>query len=60
MSPPCARAAQALQDKGNSVSYLADAEAKRALWPCLAFGDAPEADRASRRWRPCARSACGP
>jgi Cu+-exporting ATPase len=34
-------AAQALQDKGNSVSYLADAESKRAL-AVLAFGDAPK------------------
>jgi Cu+-exporting ATPase len=34
-------AAQTLQDHGNSVSYLADAEAKRAL-AVLAFGDAPK------------------
>jgi len=34
-------AAQALQDKGNSVSYLADAEAKGAL-AFLGFGDAPK------------------
>jgi P-type Cu+ transporter len=34
-------AAQTLQDHGNSVSYLADAEAKRAL-AALAFGDAPK------------------
>ena len=34
-------AAQALQDKGNSVSFLADAESKRAL-AVLAFGDAPK------------------
>jgi Cu+-exporting ATPase len=34
-------AAQAFQGKGNSVSYLADAEAKRAL-AVLAFGDAPK------------------
>jgi Cu+-exporting ATPase len=34
-------AAQALQDKGNSVSYLADATAKRAL-AVLGFGDAPK------------------
>jgi Cu+-exporting ATPase len=34
-------AAEALQAKGNSVSYLADAEAKRAL-AVLAFGDAPK------------------
>jgi P-type Cu+ transporter len=34
-------AAQALQDKGNSVSYLADAESKRAL-AALAFGDTPK------------------
>ena len=33
--------AQALQDKGNSVSYLADAGSKRAL-AVLAFGDAPK------------------
>ena len=34
-------AAEALQGKGNSVSYLADADAKRAL-AVLAFGDAPK------------------
>jgi Cu+-exporting ATPase len=34
-------AAQALQDKGNSVSYLADSGAKRAL-AVLGFGDAPK------------------
>jgi Cu+-exporting ATPase len=34
-------AAEALQAKGNSVSYLADAEAKGAL-AVLAFGDAPK------------------
>jgi Cu+-exporting ATPase len=34
-------AAQALQDKGNSVSYLADAGAKRAV-AVLGFGDAPK------------------
>jgi P-type Cu+ transporter len=34
-------AAQALQSSGNSVSYLADAEAKQAL-AVLAFGDAPK------------------
>jgi Cu+-exporting ATPase len=34
-------AAQGLQDKGNSVSYLADAGSKRAL-AVLAFGDAPK------------------
>ncbi len=34
-------AAQALQEKGSSVSYLADAEAKRTL-AVLAFGDAPK------------------
>src|SRR5262245_616569 len=33
--------ADALQAKGNSVSYLADAEAKRAM-AVLAFGDAPK------------------
>ncbi|HEY1383209.1 MAG TPA: heavy metal translocating P-type ATPase [Dongiaceae bacterium] len=33
--------AEALQAKGNSVSYLADADAKRAL-AVLAFGDAPK------------------
>ena len=36
-------AAQALQEKGNTVSYLADAEAKHAL-AVLAFGDAPKAN----------------
>jgi Cu+-exporting ATPase len=39
---PLAAAAEALQAKGNSVSYLADAGAKRAL-ALLAFGDAPKA-----------------
>ncbi len=34
-------AAQALQAKGNSVSYLADSDAKRAL-AVLAFGDMPK------------------
>jgi Cu+-exporting ATPase len=34
-------AAQALQEKGNSVSYLADPEARRAL-AVLAFGDTPK------------------
>jgi P-type Cu+ transporter len=34
-------AAQALQAQGNTVSYLADADAKRAL-AVLAFGDAPK------------------
>ena len=34
-------AAQALLDQGNTVSYLADADAKRAL-AVLAFGDAPK------------------
>jgi P-type Cu+ transporter len=34
-------AAQTLQDHGNSVSYLADAEASRAL-AVLGFGDAPK------------------
>ncbi|HKP27744.1 MAG TPA: heavy metal translocating P-type ATPase [Dongiaceae bacterium] len=34
-------AAQALQDKGNSVSYLADAQARRAM-AVLAFGDTPK------------------
>jgi Cu+-exporting ATPase len=34
-------AAQALQGKGNSVSYLADAESKRAL-AVVAFGDTPK------------------
>ncbi|MBA4098636.1 MAG: copper-translocating P-type ATPase [Rhodospirillum sp.] len=34
-------AAQTLQDQGNSVSYLADAEARRAL-AVLGFGDAPK------------------
>jgi Cu+-exporting ATPase len=34
-------AAQALQDKGNSVSYLASADSKRAF-AVLAFGDAPK------------------
>jgi Cu+-exporting ATPase len=34
-------AAQALQAKGHSISYLADAEAKRAL-AVLAFGDEPK------------------
>jgi len=34
-------AAQTLQDQGNSVSYLADAESKRGL-AVLAFGDAPK------------------
>jgi P-type Cu+ transporter len=34
-------AAQALQAQGNTISYLADADAKRAL-AVLAFGDAPK------------------
>ena len=38
---PLHAAAQAMQDKGNSVSYLADADTKRVL-AVLAFGDAPK------------------
>ncbi|HET6161376.1 MAG TPA: heavy metal translocating P-type ATPase [Dongiaceae bacterium] len=35
------KVAEALQAKGNTISYLADADAKRAL-AVLAFGDAPK------------------